>query len=282
MSIKGLWDCDNETYHSETNYVSNSQLDEFRESVERYHGLFIAKTIERPAPTPAKMLGTLLHTCILEPGKEDERFLIQPPGDGRTASVKEARQRVTTEARKTGMTIVTAEHWDTAKRMADAVHDRKRHPAICDALEVPGLCEQSVLVEGEFGKMKSRFDKIFDAGHILDLKTTRNVQPSAFGRDAVNYGYHRQAAFYEDVRDLAMGEGPGVFYHLAIWSEEPYDAILYEMDPVLKNIGRKENRALLAELQRRRQRNDWSPRYKGVQRLEAPAWAYKERNSNYE
>lgn len=275
MGITGLWNVTAEEYHADSEYVSHSALEEFRDSIPRYAGIHIHRTIPRAAATPAMVQGTVTHAFILEPDTIHDRFLVKPEGDGRKAEVKEARQVVEDTARKTGKTIITLEQWQTAKRMAESVRDKRRHPEICEVLETDGLCEQSIRAESEYGGIKSRFDKLFPAGHALDIKTSSVLPPPAFARQAFNLGYHRQAAFYEDVLDLAFGVGQGTFLFLMIWTEEPYDAILYEMEVAARSLGRAENHALLAELAERRAANNWTSRWGGLQTLELPSYAYK-------
>jgi hypothetical protein len=63
---------------------------------------------------------------------------------------------------------------------------------------------------------------------ILDIKTTKDVEPRSFARDAARYGYFVQAimqiegaihsGYMKDVDD---------YYWLAVGKDEPYDAVLY-------------------------------------------------------
>jgi PDDEXK-like uncharacterized protein DUF3799 len=278
-SIKGLWNCDNRTYHADTEYVSHSMLEAFRDSIPRFHGLYIDRSIEPDPETPALALGTAFHVLSLEPEKQDDLLVVWPVGDGRKTEIKEARARVSAEAARTGKTVLTAEQWDQAQRMADSA---RAHPVVKEILDEPGYCEQSVRVEcPEVGKRKARFDKLFLAGHILDLKTTRHLRPEAFSRDVYVFGYHRQAACYEDVRDLAMGAGQGIFLYAVTCSIEPFETVAYQMEMSAIGAGRAENYALSMELKGRRESGDWSSRWLGVQRLDIPRWAYREIDSTY-
>jgi hypothetical protein len=279
--INGLWKCSETEYHADSEWVSNSDLKLFRDSIPRYHGLRIAKTIQPDDDSSARALGTAVHACLLQPDKVNDLFLQWPAGDGKTAEVKRAREAVCRDAgcaadpkvrTFNGRTIVTVKEWETANRMADAA---RQHPLVKEMIDMPGYCEQAVRVESpEFGKMKSRFDKLFATGHILEIKSTRRLHPEAFSRDVHTLGYHRQAAFYEDVRDLAMGSGPGVFVFAVICSIEPYETVVYSLEEKARDLGRLENYQLLAELRDRRERNDWSSRWATVQRLDLPYYAY--------
>ncbi len=279
--IPGMTDESNESYHADVEFLSHSSLDDFIESIPRYHGLYVAKTIERGPATPAMTLGTALHCLVLTPECVKDQLAVEPIADGRTKEGKEIKAAFAQES--VGKTIVPAEQWKVAQAMAESI---LAHPEAKDILALPGYCEKSIRVEvplsdGEGydlvprGKFKARPDKIFPAGHLVDVKTSRHMDPQAIGRDFYNLGYHRQAAFYEMVRDIAMGQGGGIFWYIVVCSVEPYEVMVFDLDPMAKDLGRRQNLAAINELNDRRKANDWSGRWKGIQRLELPAWAYK-------
>lgn len=268
-----FWTCDSATYHRDFNYVSHSALEEFRDSIPAYYGMYVTQELERGEPTDALALGTALHGLLLEPELIEARLIVLPAGDGRTKAVKEERERLTEIAKRAGLMTIRQDLWDDARNMADSA---RRHPQVKEMIELKGWCEQAVRVEHpELGKLKARYDKIFECGHILDLKTTRRSRPEIFERDVYTLGYHRQASHYETVRDIAFGEGEGLFLYVAINSEEPFETIVYDFAREAIDLGRVENTLLLAELNDRRERNDWSSRWKGIQRLSLPEWAYR-------
>jgi len=270
-------------YHADTAYVSHSALDEIRNSIPRYHGLYVAKTIERDRDSSALALGSAVHALVLQPAIANDLIVLWPEGDGKKTEVKQARDRVCAAAGHSalpkvrtvnGRMIVTKDEWDEASKMADSA---RKHPLVKELVEMDGFCEQSVrVVHPEFGQMKARFDKLFPAGHVLEIKTTRRSSPEAFSRDTHAFGYHRQAAFYEDVRDLALGAGQGIFLFVTICSIEPYETIVYRLEPSAIEVGRNENQALLIELNARRRAKDWSSRWGGMEPryLDLPHWAY--------
>lgn len=279
--VNGLWNCTATEYFADAEYVSNSDLRLFRDSIPRYYGLRIAKTI-KDVDSAARTIGTIWHACLLQPDRRNEMFVQWPKGDGKTSEIRRAREAVSPagghaaepkdRTAPDGRMIVTVDEWDEANRMADAA---RKHPLVAEMLEMPGYCEQAVkVVSPDFGKLRARFDKLFETGHILELKSTRRLHPEAFSRDVHSMGYHRQAAFYEDVRDLAMGPGLGVFMFAVTCSIEPYETVVYRIEERARELGRLENYQLLAELRERREKNDWSSRWAGVQPLDLPYYAY--------
>lgn len=281
-SIPGLWNCTNEVYFADKEYLTNSMLKDFKKSIPYFFEVHIAQTIKRE-PTPAMVLGTVVHALVLEPNEAGERFLVYPEGDGRKTEIKEARQRIATEARKTGKAVITADQWITAGRLRDSAWNRKKHPEIVEILEVAGWNEQALRVEDEeWGKRKAKYDKLVPAGHGCDIKTSQTVDPIAFARSAYNLGYHRAQAHYQDVLDVAFGEGLGRFFHIVLCTEEPYEAVIYEMDIVDQALGRRENQRLMTELQKRREADDWRTRWKGIQKLRLPAYAHRQEETGEE
>lgn len=274
VKIEGLWNCTNREYHADVEYTSHSMLEEFRDSIPRFHGLYIEHSIPPEPDTAALALGTAFHVLVLEPDRQNDLLVVYPVGDGRKTEIKEARERIRLDAEKHGKTVITAEQWDQAQRMAERC---RIHPLVKEMLEEPGYYEQSIRIDcPDTGKRKVRFDKLFPAGHIFDLKTTRHLRPQAFGRDVYMFGYHRQAAYYEDVRDLAMGEGQGLFIYAVTCSVEPFETVAYQMELSALSAGRAENYQLLMELKQRRETGDWSSRWQGLQKLDIPYWAYRE------
>jgi len=255
-------------------YVSWSRLETFRDNVTQFCAMYVTKTMPRPEPTPQMALGTALHVMLLQPDELEHKIAILPPGDGRTKAVKDARE----ELKRTlnGQTVITVEQAETAKRMTEAVW---ANPLARQLLETEGEVEKLVCVEHpEFGKLKGCLDKLFTAGHIMDIKSTAYHQPNAFQKHAHSMGYHRQASFYEDLRDLYLGEGEGRFFNLAISTTEGgSEAVVFEVSPDAKFFGRTENYESLRELRRREQEGDWSGRWsQGIHVLNLPGWAYKQ------
>lgn len=272
--IKGLWSCTNEAYHVDASAVSHSDLEMFRESIPLYHETRITGTIERGAASPGMKLGTTFHALVLQPEAVQLIVAVLPKGHGSSNKVKDTKAMY--EAETPQRTIITSDQWDTARRMADAVRENS---FARDLLDAPGLIEQSIrIVEPETGlEIKARFDKLFPAGHHFDLKSANAINPEAFGRQAHNFGYHRQTAHYDLVRDLSMGEGIGFCWHLVTSNEEPFETVVYQMDESAKALGAMQNRALLAELKERRESNNWVGRWATkIHPLSLPPWAYRQ------
>lgn len=286
--IPGARDETNRQYHSESDYLNHSALDVFIESVPQYYGRYIAKTIPAPKETDALALGSAFHALVLEPDRAGDLVFLDPAGHRNSTAYKDARRELEASIDPAGV-IVKVDQYDQARRMADSV---LAHPQAKEILAVPGWCEQSVYVElpdieGRTetlfapGKFKTRFDKLFPSGAIVDLKSTRHVQPEQIAKQFAQLGYGRQSGHYEMVRDIAMG-GNGnpdnsIFWYIVTCSVPPFETIVFELDPIDRNWGRLQNVAAIKELNACRENDTWGSRYPGIRTLSLPGWARKEK-----
>lgn len=139
--------------------------------------------IDNPSEsTPSQTVGTLAHALIL--GQEHPFILSEFP-DFRTKAAQEWKA----EQIAAGREVVTADTWDTAHRIAEAV---RAHPAAAELLAMPGEAERVVeWTEGDT-PCKGRLDWL--AGAVVDIKTTRSIE--TFDKHIGEYGYHAQVMHY--------------------------------------------------------------------------------------
>jgi hypothetical protein len=109
----------------------------------------------------------------------------------------------------------------------------------------------------------------------VDLKTSRDVEPRAFGRTSANLLYHAQLAFYR--RGLiAKGYAPRPVHIIAVESQAPFDCMVYEVDEDVLFAGDELVTKLLHQVKtcrRRYGKRPWPGRDPGVQTLDFPSWA---------
>lgn len=287
--IPGARDISNADYHADTTHLSHSSLDVFGESRELYYARYIAKTIEHPGDTKAMALGSCLHAFTLQPDIAAGLFVSPPDADRRTKDGKARWAEFVEDPANAKKCQISKGDYETARTMADKLW------AIPDAralLEAPGWCEQSVFVEVEEaywltynglepdrhvlpGKFKAQFDKVFETGHICDVKTSRYHDFEGFQRDFFSRGYHRQGALYQDVHDIARGPHHGTFYYLVVCNEPPHEAFVRPASQKALDAGRIQNHRWIEEYNQCAASGNWSneDRYPGE--LELPGWAYK-------
>ena len=124
--------------------------------------------------------------------------------------------------------------------------------------------------------IKGRLDKLaeFPEGCIVvDLKTTADPSPEAFGKSVWLQRYHRQAAFYAM---LATKHGYNVVavVFVAVRNVPPYECVVYECDSGIIEAGERENRLALDDLARRLKADYWhGPTFGRITELSIPKWA---------
>ena len=224
----GLVDCTNEQYHSGPG-VSKSHLDKVAtKSLRHYWHHYLNPDREREEPTPAKVLGTAIHSIILEPDTWQTDYAINPGIDRRSNAGK--AEYAAFIAENAGKTIITDDQAQACYAIRDAVHN---HP-LAAGLLTGGKAEQTVYaIDKETGELiKCRMDYLPDNGSmIVDVKSTEDASPSGFGKSAANYRYPVQTAWYNHVIDEAFGEHPPHWVFLAFEKEPPYAIGVYFTQP---------------------------------------------------
>lgn len=107
---------------------------------------------------------------------------------------------------------------------------------------------------------------------ILDLKTTRDASPEAFGRQSWGLEYHAQAAWYVDGWELATGKRLP-YALVAVEKEAPWAVQVYTVPEHVLEIGRQRYRDLLRRLVQCKADNQWPGYSTGPLELTVPRWA---------
>jgi hypothetical protein len=204
--------------------------------------------------------------CLLFDGVEqfEARFAVKPPGlDGRTKAGRAWK----------------AEHGDkivippTVETCVEAV---RAHPIAADLFS-GGEAQLSVVWQDEETGvwLKGRPDYYIpgDCPTVVDLKTTDDAGPDAFGRKAFGLRYHWQAALYLDGL-TAVAETPHDDFVLVVAERDPPHRVeAYRVPDSIIEQGRQEYRDALA-LYAQCLHNDCWPTSSGqILTLEFPAWA---------
>jgi hypothetical protein len=134
--------------------------------------------------------------------------------------------------------------------------------------------EQTGEVPGLTVKCKGRLDFLSAAGCIVDLKTTRDASPDAFGRSTLDLKYHVQAAMYVDgFKAVTKQELPYIL--LAVETTAPHVVQAYEVGGTELEMGRQEYRRLLRVVHECRRSGRWPGYALEELPLSFPHWAYQ-------
>jgi len=264
---KGAATLSNADYHAHS-AVSKSHLDKVSRSAAHYWAAYLDPNREPPEPTPAMVLGTALHTAVLEPNLWDEQFVVPPQAfDRRTKAGKELAQAFEAEAQ--GKTVLTPDDGDRIRRMADAVH---QHPASSFLLDLPGTREASYFwTDDDTGlECKCRPDwHSADRRILVDVKTTKDASPREFARSVAAFRYHVQANWYQ--RPFPEAEQ---FLFIAVESQAPHLVAVYAATPEMVAAGGRAADRDLRQIASCRLTGVWPGYSDQIQPIDLPAWCH--------
>lgn len=142
----------------------------------------------------ALLIGTAIHSAILEPECFEKQYLCAPEVDLRTKDGKHSLAEFESQAVSNNQIVLKKDEFEQIELMRDSA---LAHPLVAELLE-NGEPELSIFYRTEKGTLlKIRPDWLglySGVPFILDVKTTDDVHD--FGKSVDKFGYHLQAAFY--------------------------------------------------------------------------------------
>lgn len=224
--------------------------------------------------TPALIEGRRLHSFILEPDVFDATFAVSEKFDMRTNVGKQGHADWLKA--NGGKTPITADDLNRYQSIREAII---AHPEARNLLSAPCVTEQSVFTnDPETGILVKARQDIYNDGIIADLKSTTDANPNEFFREAFNYGYHRQAAFYLDVMTWATGRTHDTFRFIVFEKEPPFAVVVLEASEKFLQRGREEYRRALNTYAECLRSGHWPPYSLDVMPMVLPPWAEKRGN----
>jgi hypothetical protein len=180
-----------------------------------------------------------------------------------------AAQTEKAEARAAGEApLLTADY----ERVCAMAAELERLPLVRDLMK-DGRPEVSAFCTDEAtGVMRrSRFDLLGDL--VIDYKTAASAEPEAFGRAAAKYGYHQQAAWYEQIA-LDLGNPVRGFLFIVQEKTAPYLTSVVELVPEAVARGAELNRIALDRFRDCTQTGNWPGYGDGIHSVDIPIYAY--------
>lgn len=173
------------------------------------------------------------------------------------------------EVRERGAVLLLPEEYGRICEMAAAL---EQIPLV-RALMKDGRPEVSAFcVDEPTGVMRrSRFDILDDL--IVDYKTAVSAEPGAFARSAATYGYHLQAAWYEQIA-LDLGQKVRGFLFVAQEKTAPYLTSVIELTPDAVARGAELNQRALQIFRDCTEAGIWPGYSSGITSVDIPRWAY--------
>lgn len=256
-----------EEYHKHDG-ISNSAMSYLLDCPARYYTEYLDPNKpekERPAHY---ILGSAVHTLVLEPQKFQSLFYIMPKCDRRTTKGKEDYALHTEMAKD--KELLNEEQYAQVIAMRDSIF--KRIKWLEKILSEAHIEESFFWVDKETGvQLKSRPD-LYTQDFYIDLKTTSNIQRDAYTRSVTQYGYHRQAALAREALLNLRGVKYTYFMHIVVEEQYPYLTACYEIHDEFLQKGDEEFRKAAQTYKICKERNDWPDYGQQVQQLYLPAY----------
>lgn len=280
-----------DNYHGDTSRISKSGLDLIARSPYHYWAKYLNP--DRPAEAPKKhfVVGSITNDVLLQAHLLDEQYVIVPadaprrPTSAQLNAKKPSDETVAAiewwdnfNEKVGGRTVVEADDYDRACRMRDAVH---AHPAARVLLK-QGIAEKTLYFEEpETGaKCKCRPDFIGvmpnNEHMLIDLKTTSDASPDSFGRSALSWRYHVQAAFYSEGFYYATGNFPQIFGFVVVEKEYPFAVACYYADERTLELGHNAYMKNLQTYLDCLQSGVWPGYSEKLERLALPEYIFKQ------
>jgi len=221
---------------------------------------------ENPEPyKPAFALGSAAHCLILEPGKFDSRYAVF---DG----TRRGKEWDAWEAAHPGVESLKPAERATAIEIAKAVREHRRIAPLLSG----GLYEETIeWTDKDTGlRCKGRVDYLRPT-QLVDIKTAKDIAPRWFSRDAAQYLYHGQLAWYWEgaIQAGRLPPDADLPYIVVVEKKPPYDCGVYRMTPADMTKGVALYRSLLRKFLDCEAANYWPGILPDTVDLDIPDWA---------
>lgn len=236
----GIYDMDNETYHSHRYALSSSGA---RTLIESCPAIF---RYEQDHPQPTKKvwdIGNAAHKLVLGNGPKLRRI------EHETWNTNVAKAAVL-KAREAGEIPLKPAEYQQVHDMADAL---RRHP-VASLLFDPehGTPERSLFWRDEkTGVMRrARLDWLPNprTGRLIipDYKTCRSAHPEKLQKAIDEFGYHQQDDWYRSAcHALGIADETSAFVFVCQEKTAPYVITVIEVNATARRIGAARNRRAL-------------------------------------
>lgn len=261
----------NEEYHGHKESISRSGLMDFAKSPYTYWAKHLNPDRPKREPTQQMVLGSAVHTFILEPNLFAEQFAFMPEKVIKKNSGKELYEEYKNniaQIERLGKTILSSEEACILKGMGDKFFSNESAIELINNARI----ENSFFWQDQHSGLllKARPDILHD-NMIVDLKTCSNASPRAFQSSMIEGGYHIQGAMIRDAVEVLEGRRINHVINICLETKYPYNMAIYLIDEDAINAGQRKYKQLCLDLKEALETNTF-PDY-GIQQISLPKWA---------
>ena len=261
----------NAAYHSNP-AISHSNLCDFMEqtggSKLRFYHRHVLKIIA-PEEAPHLEFGSAFHLLMEDTEKFKAVAVSSKFENYRTSEAKTWRD----EMIKAGKIILNKEDEEALALMHGRV---LKHPIVQELI----ADTQAELTwrkrYSDVFSVQCRTDR-YKPGIAVDWKTVSSL--NAFKKDAINFSYHTQAAYYQEViaacQELPADAPRPRMIYVAVEKEPPFEVQPFEFDQDSLTVARAEIIMALKHLRRCFETNEWE-RTPNIETIRLPVWSVKQ------
>lgn len=221
--------------------------------------------------TPEMDFGTTVHSLVLGKGSGIQEITFP---DFRTNLAKEARNA----ARNAGLVPVLSKHLRRAKEVAENITEQLARRGVVFG----GESEVAIEWEEESARgpilCRSMLDHyIASDGLVIDLKTTGDANPEAFGRKAIEMGYDLQSVVYPRALEVLRPELAGrvEFLFAVVEVQPPFAVLVGQPAGDMRRLGELRWRRAVETWATCLEAQKWPGYGDGIAYLGLPGWAAK-------
>lgn len=204
---------------------------------------------EHPQPeTDAMRTGRATHAAVLEPHRFKSEYAVWDGGVRRGKDWDAFR----IENESFGRTIITEDQRDKAIAISQAV---RAHPIAGALLAEQGKAELSITWRHPRTGLACKARPDWLGSSLIDLKTTKDVEPRLFSSQSARLLYHVQLAFYVNALAAVGVEVPVKL--IVVQNVEPFDVAVYDVPSEVIIIGEQLFEGALDRLQSCRATGVW-------------------------
>lgn len=227
--------------------------------------------------SPAQDMGQLFHSLVLEPDSFNDRYFCLPEIDRRTTKGKELYAELT--ALHADKIPVKPDDFNAAHEMAAAVRNNTHANYLLQGAHTELTLDW--VDEATGVACKARVDAYNEElGIVVDLKTTVDASPQGFPKKLLQYGYHRQAAWYLEALKR-NGEAAEHFVFIAVEKTPPFLVGVYRISDDTIRLSKAENEKLLRIYAECKRTDTWPGYTQGIEDISIPDYAINSMEETY-
>lgn len=215
------------------------------------------------AANKALDLGSVVHHLVLGVGQPIARIRADAWTSPKIRALGE-------DARRAGQIPLLAAEYDRAQAMAASV---RRNPEAAELLASGSPEVSGYWRDPQTGLwLRIRVDWLTST-ELVDYKTAESADEAEFAKEAFRLGYYLQHPMYVDVAQ-ALGHPARRFRFVVTEKVEPYQTVVYELDPDSVELGRQHYLQALSEISDCLEANEFPGYPTHTQTLRLPYWAF--------